>query len=264
MKKNRIRKITAGTKRNQKEVFKAKRRANRRVKHTIEYKTVSGPGPSKSIKYDKDGKVIGFVKWCEKGKKQKDYTTDMGKAAMDENKSIKQAKRELVKSILKTAGYDPTIRYTRKEIKKFTRIVKSKLFVKSSPRVLTDEEIKGNISKRKAKRAIEFESRLYVSPFGLKGVQPQYTAAELNVKEKPDDRSFKYVIQRRRSDKPDEYYDFLTDYIKADTLENAKLKAKDIAKKYEKDTSFTGINLTDSKDNSKMFYSRGILLENAA
>ncbi len=261
MKKNRIQKLTAQTKRNYKEVIKAKKRVNSRKKTMPEYKTVWGPGPSKLIKY-KDGKVIGFRKCI--GKHQKDFRTKLAEACMEENKSVKQAKKELVKSILQKAGYDYTRSYSRQEIKKFTKLVKNNLFVKTSPRVLTDDEIKEKISARKAKRAMEFESRLYLSPFGIKGVKPHYSAAELNVKEVTDNRSFQYVIQRKKSNTSDQYYDFLTDYIKANTLEDAKMKVKDIAKKYEKDTSFTGIRVKDSKDNSSMFYSRGILLDNAA
>lgn len=48
---------------------------------------------------------------------------------MEENKAIKQSKKERIKNILMKAGYDPTIHYTRKEKKKFTRIVKKTLFL---------------------------------------------------------------------------------------------------------------------------------------
>ena len=87
------------------------------------------PGPSGVIKYDENGKVIGFVKWAG-NKKQSEYTTKVAKDAMNENKSIKQSKKELIKNILMKAGYDPTIRYTRKEKKHFTRIVKNNMFTK--------------------------------------------------------------------------------------------------------------------------------------
>ena len=238
MKKNRIHRRTAQTKRNYKETMKARKRAIRRVKHNMKFETAWEPGPSKSIICDADGKVKGFIKRCEKGKHQKNYVTEQGKAAMEENKRIRTAKQNLIKDILQKAGYDPTIRYTRSEKKKFTRAVKKEL-VKL------------------------FETRRSQSIYGQKNIQPQYSAAELNVKEKTDDRVFKYVIQRRKEDNPQQYYDFLTDYLEADTLENAKIQLKGIAKKHEKDTSFSGVTITDSKDNSKMFYSRGILLDAA-
>ena len=92
------------------------------------------PGPSGIIKYDENGKVIEFVKWAG-NKKQSEYTTKVAKDAMNENKSIKQSKKELIKNILMKAGYDPTIRYTRKEKKHFTRIVKNNMF--SKPNAIT-------------------------------------------------------------------------------------------------------------------------------
>lgn len=236
MKKNRIHRRIAQTKRNYKETMKARKRAIRRVKHNMKFEKVWEPGPSAAIEYDANGKVKGFIKYY--GKHQKDYVTEQGKAAMEENKRIRVAKKNLITDILKKAGYDPTIRYTRSEKKKFTRTVKKEL-VKS------------------------FETRRSQSIYGQKNIQPQYSAAELNVKEKTDDRVFKYVIQRRKTDNPQQYYDFLTDYLHADTLENAKIQLKGIAKKFEKDSSFSGVSITDSKDNSKMFYSRGILLDAA-
>ena len=234
MKKNKIRKLTAQTKRNQREVFKAKRRTKSHKQ--VQYVKVWEPGPSAAIAYDANGKVKGFIKYY--GKHQKNYVTEQGKAAMEENKRIRVAKKNLITDILKKAGYDPTIRYTRSEKKKFTRVVKKEL-VKL------------------------FETRRSQSIYGQKNIQPQYSVAELNVKEKTDDRVFKYVVQRKKSDNSQQYYDFLTDYLHADTLENAKIQLKGIAKKFEKDSSFSGVSITDSKDNSKMFYSRGILLDAA-
>jgi sulfatase maturation enzyme AslB (radical SAM superfamily) len=58
-------------------------------------------------------------------------TFEIAKNAIEENKAIKQSKKERIKNILMKAGYDPTIHYTRKEKKKFTRMVKNSLFTKS-------------------------------------------------------------------------------------------------------------------------------------
>lgn len=109
------------------------------------------PGPSGIIKYDENGKVIGFVKWAG-NKKQSEYTTKVAKDAMNENKSIKQSKKELIKNILMKAGYDPTIRYTRKEKKHFTRIVKNNMFTKPKGVTLTTEQIKEKIKADKLAR----------------------------------------------------------------------------------------------------------------
>ena len=45
------------------------------------------PGPSGIIKYDENGKVIGFIKWAG-NKKQSEYTTKVAKDAINENKSM--------------------------------------------------------------------------------------------------------------------------------------------------------------------------------
>lgn len=113
------------------------------------------PGPSGVIKYDENGKVIGFAKWAG-NKKQSEYTTKVAKDAMNENKSIKQSKKELIKNILMKAGYDPTIRYTRKEKKHFTRIVKNNMFTKPKGVTLTTEQIKEKIKADKlAKKSMQ-------------------------------------------------------------------------------------------------------------
>lgn len=113
------------------------------------------PGPSGIIKYDENGKVIEFVKWAG-NKKQSKYTTKVAKDAMNENKSIKQSKKELIKNILMKAGYDPTIRYTRKEKKHFTRIVKNNMFTKPKGVTLTTEQIKEKIKADKlAKKSMQ-------------------------------------------------------------------------------------------------------------
>lgn len=113
------------------------------------------PGPSGIIKYDENGKVIEFVKWAG-NKKQSEYTTKVAKDAMNENKSIKQSKKELIKNILMKAGYDPTIRYTRKEKKHFTRIVKNNMFTKPKGVTLTTEQIKEKIKADKlAKKSMQ-------------------------------------------------------------------------------------------------------------
>lgn len=174
------------------------------------------PGPSPFVTKGEDGKVsiINIV-----GKvNQKSYTTDIGKNTRQANKTAKQAKKDRIKQILASAGFDPTIKYTRKEKKKFTRTVKKNLFVKKEVAIPSKEEV--------------------------------------------NKRKFKYVIQRKRSEKEDHrVYDFKTAYFEAASKEDAfKLAVKE-AKKFEKDTSFTGVTVYDMEgDNSITYYTRSKLL----
>ena len=222
------------------------------------------PGPSRVIKYDENGKVMGFVKWAG-NKKQSEYTTKVAKDAMNENKSIKQSKKELIKNILMKAGYDPTIRYTRKEKKHFTRIVKNNMFTKPKAITLTTEQIKEKIKAdklaRKSMQAKFDESVRSNSLTPKKGKQTAPSAAELSIKEKPNKRNFQYAIQRRCSDNDMKVYDFATGNFEASTRDEAKSKAAKLAKKYKKDTSFTGVTVKDIEgDNSITYYSRNKLL----
>lgn len=183
------------------------------------------PGPSPFITKGEDGKVsitniVGKVS-------QKSYATDIGKNARQENKTAKQAKKDRIKQILASAGFDPTIKYTRKEKKKFTRTVKKNLFAKKEVVIPSEEEV--------------------------------------------NKRKFKYVIQRKRSEKivpavvqtieDHRVYDFKTDYFEATSKEDAfKLAVKE-AKKFEKDSSFTGVTVYDMEgDNSITYYTRSKLL----
>lgn len=239
---------------------------HRRSYKAVQIMTVGKPGPSKAIKYSEDGKVTGFVKWADK--KQSKYTTKIAKTAMDENKSIKQSKKDLVKSILIKAGYDPTIRYTRKEKRKFTRIVKNNLFTKPKSVTLTTEQIKEKIKADKlAKKEMQakFEESVRNNPLPVvPGKQRGATAAELSVKEKPKLRKFTYAIQRYRDVGKDasdidkhRTYDFATSYIDAKTKDEAFKALVKEAKKYKKDTSFAGIKLHDKEgDNTIIYYSK--------
>lgn len=216
------------------------------------------PGPSPFITKGEDGKVsiINIV-----GKvNQKSYTTDIGKNARQANKTAKQAKKDRIKQILASAGFDPTIKYTRKEKKKFTRRIKNLLFVQPKKVTLTDDEIKARIEMRKQRRKEEFEARRYMSPFGKKGVQKGFVASQLSVKEAKETRKFKYVIQNKSENNPQQDTDFLTDYFDAETREDAKKKVAEIAKKYAKNDKFTGIRIQDSKDNNIIYYPKSTLL----
>lgn len=218
----------------------------------VEMLTIAEPGPSKAIKYDKDGKVVEFISWS---KKNHQNPTKIAKQAMEENKRTRKEKKELIKKILMEAGYDYTIRYTRKEKKKFTRAVKNKLFVKPKPVTLTKEQILERVKQKQISKKMAFEQLRHLSPLGKKRVQKGFTAAELSVKEKEDERLFAYTLRRKREDDPMRSEDFLTDHILAKSREDAKNKLKPIVKKYLKDDNFTGVSVTDSKDNNIIFYS---------
>lgn len=217
------------------------------------------PGPSPYITKDENGKVV--ITNAVSKIKQKSYTTEVGKNSRQENKTAKQVKKDRVKQILASIGFEPTVHYTRKEKKKFTRIIKKQLFVQPKEVTLTKADIKARIAVEKQQKKEIFESRRYMSPFGKKNIQKGFVASELAVKEPKEQRTFRYTIQRRSDDNPLKDVDFLTDYFDAETREEAKKKASEIAKKkYSKDEKFTGIRITDSKDNNIICYPKSTLL----
>lgn len=193
-------------------------------------------------------------------KRQAEYTTKIATESRNENKNAKLSKKERIKQILKEAGYDPTIKYTSKEKRKFTCIVKNKLFEKPKPVTLTKEQIKERIRIKQGLREQLLKERKHISEFVNKKIQKGYTAAELSVKEKTDIRTFQYVVQKKSEDNPQRDYDFLTDYFKASSREDAKNKAMKIAKKYANNDDVTGIRIQDSKDNNITYYTKSKLL----
>lgn len=193
-------------------------------------------------------------------KRQAEYTTKIATESRNENKNAKLSKKERIKQILKEAGYDPTIKYTSKEKRKFTRIVKNKLFEKPKPVTLTKEQIKERIRIKQELREQLLKEHKHISEFVNKKIQKGYTAAELSVKEKTDIRTFQYVVQKKSEDNPQRDYDFLTDYFKASSREDAKNKAMKIAKKYADNDDVTGIRIQDSKDNNIIYYTKSKLL----
>lgn len=193
-------------------------------------------------------------------KRQAEYTTKIATESRNENKNAKLSKKERIKQILKEAGYDPTIKYTSKEKRKFTRIVKNKLFEKPKSVTLTKEQIKERIKIKQGLREQLLKERKHISEFVNKKIQKGYTATELSVKEKADIRTFQYVVQKKSEDNPQRDYDFLTDYFKASSREDAKNKAMKIAKKYADNDDVTGIRIRDSKDNNIIYYTKSKLL----
>lgn len=268
MKKSKNYKIKKQTLRNQKRSIKAKKRNYPRIVVGGKYIKKNCPvettrnfeiGPS-LVTVVKDGKT---VKWNSWSSKQKQQPTKVATEAMKENKAIVQSKKERIKQILMKAGYDPTIRYTRKEKKKFTRIVKNSLFDKPKSTISTEkikDRLKAERAAKKAKLAemkakFEEEAR---KPLPIKeSKQKGFTAAELAIKERPKERKFKYTINRRRSDDDKRVYDFETDYFIASTRAEAKKKAALKAKKFKKDTSFAGITVQDIEGDNNIIYYDG-------
>ena len=164
MKKNKNFKIKRQTLRNQKRSVKAKKRnypgivvGGKFVKKHCPVETTRDfeIGPS-LVTVVKDGKTVEWNSWSSK---QKQQPTKVATEAMKENKATVQSKKERIKQILMKAGYDPTVNYTRKEKKKFTRIVKDNLFVKAKPTTLTTKQIKDKLKANRAAKKAELASR---------------------------------------------------------------------------------------------------------
>lgn len=217
-------------------------------------RTAPEPSPFIKITETENGKTIEFKKWVG-NKKQSEYTTKIAKEAINENKRIKQSKKELIKKILMEAGYEPKKYYTRKEKKHFTRIVKNKLFAKPAPvKSLSKEEYQEKFAKEKLVKKARLDSLPYMQLPVKKGKQRPISAEEATKKENPNKRKFKYIIQRKSDENPIKNYDFLTDYFEASTRNEAYDKAKEIAKNYKKDTSFCGITVQDINGDNSIKY----------
>lgn len=259
MKKNKQYRAKKATIRNAKRAMKDKKRSYPRViqdtpkgaKYVRMHKPkeivkVFEHGPSNLITKDKDGKLT--FKNMSAHTHRVDYLTETGKAAIVENKRISTAKRELIKSILNKAGYDPTIRYTRKEKRKFTRAVKENLFKTEVMKPLPN--IKGK------QRPVSVEELI-----------------DIRDNEKPNKRKFTYIINRvkeadmklKEEGKPYRNYDFLTDYFEEETIKKAEKKLGQIAKKWAKEDSFAGITLKDPDgENLTKYYTVDLLKKLAA
>lgn len=249
---------TAGRKKGVKTSHSNKNKLRRRKFGIIERsfeRPAPEPSPFIKITETENGKTIEFKKWVG-NKKQSEYTTDIAKNVMNENKRVKQSRKELIKKILMEAGYEPKKYYTCKEKKHFTRIVKNKLFAKPTPiKHLSDKEHKERFAKERLLKKAKLDNLPYMQLPVKKGKQRPISAEEATKKEKPDKRKFKYSIQRKSDENPIKNYDFLTDYFEASTRNEAYDKAKEIAKGYKRDTSFCGITVQDiNGDNSIKYF----------
>lgn len=256
-----MKKIYAKTAGKTKKMSCSNKNKSRRKAHGILMRSIERPAPepSKLIKVikTKNGKTVE-IQNITGTKKQSEYTTDIAKNAMIENKQVNQSKKALVKKILKEAGYEPTVQYTRKEKKHFTRIVKNKLFATQKPiKQLSKEEYKKKFAEEQKKKKARLESIPHISEVQLpvtKGKQRPMSVLEYTKKETPIKRKFRYTINRQSEENPNRVYDFLTDYFDASTRDEAFGKAKEISKTYEKDTSFKGITVHDINGNNNIIY----------
>jgi hypothetical protein len=217
---------------------------------------LSSPGPSPFITKGENGKVI--ITNISGKVKQKDYTTKIGKNARQENKTARQAKKERIKQILTSMGFEPTVHYTRKEKKKFTRTIKKLLFVQPKPVNLTDEEIKVRFQREKEHKAELLASRPHANE--IKASVLKFLKQNKKVlNNKKNTRKFRYIVQNQSEDNPSKDVDFLTDYIEANTKEEALTKVKDIAKKYVNNEKFTGMRIEDTISNNSTYYPKATL-----
>lgn len=222
---------------------------------------LSSPGPSPFITKGENGKVI--ITNISGKTKQKDYTTKIGKNARQENKTARQAKKERIKQILTSMGFEPTVHYTRKEKKKFTRTIKKLLFVQPKPVNLTDEEIKVRFQLEKERKAELLASRPHANE--IKASVLKFLKQNKKVlNNKKNTRKFRYIVQNQSEDNPMKSTDFYTDYLDANDKEEAFSKVKELAKKYENSNKFTGITVEDLSNNNWTYYTKSKLLETKA
>lgn len=119
------------------------------------------------------------------------------------------------------------------------------------------EEAKARFKARDAERKIRFDAL----------PKKEITIPEKKVKSSPtpkkETKNFRLVVRRKSSEKEDTYYDFATIPFKG-TLEAAEVRAKDLFIKYEADTSFESVVLSDNDGVKKVLTRKNQQLSNAA
>ena len=218
------------------------------------------PGPSPFITKGEDGKVsitniVGNVS-------QKSYTTDIGKNARQANKTAKQAKKDRIKQILASAGFDPTIKYTRKEKKKFTRRIKNLLFVQPKPVNLTDEEIKMRFVAEKKRKAELLASRPHKNE--IEALMNSFLGEKREKSLQKESKKYRYIIKQQSKEAPQKEIDFLTDYVTAkneiEAVEVAKSKFRSVYKNSEDKDSLTGLSVIQLDTNQSSYYPKDTIL----
>ncbi len=290
MKKNKNYRSKKQVARNAKRAEKAKIRIKSRIVSQPELIKVQEHGPSETVTFDKDGKVKN---WNSRSAHNHVKHSKEAIQARSDNRLAKENKKNRIKTILKEAGYDPTISYTRKEKKKFTRAVKAKLYAKPTKPWSKEEAMKRIEIRAKAKKerlaalphVNEIKKQMeailpqkvktgnkpipknerYLEYLKKLGVQNRKSAAQMQMKEKAKSRKFIYSVERVREEdlkaqkegRPFRTYDFYTHNFMANTVKEAEKRVAKLFEKWEKDTSFTGIVLRDP-DGERMttYYTR--------
>jgi len=129
--------------------------------------------------------------------------------------------------------------YTRKRVLKPVFIKKENTW--------SIEDAKKRFEEREAARKVRLEN-LPLLPIE-KPLKPKKAKMEKIVDK--DVKELKLTVRRQSSDKPDEYYDFKTDPFKG-TLDEAIVKAKEIANSYIKDTSFESVVIKELDADKKL------------
>lgn len=218
------------------------------------------PGPSPFITKGEDGKVsitniVGNVS-------QKSYTTDIGKNARQANKTAKQAKKDRIKQILASAGFDPTIKYTRKEKKKFTRRIKNLLFVQPKPVNLTDKEIKMRFVAEKKRKAELLAGRPHKNE--IEALMTGFLGEKREKSLQKESKKYRYIIKQQSKEAPQKEIDFLTDYVTAknetEAVEVAKSKFRSVYKNSEDKDSLTGLSVIQLDTNQSSYYPKDTIL----
>lgn len=205
-----------------------------------------------------------------KSKKQSEYITEAGKAAMDENKRIKEAAKSLKEKILADIGYNKDTFYTRKEKRAFTRKVKATMFPEKPKVVLTKEQYLERVKAEKAKKMELLNNRTHISQIlgeynkfkkELKKLYNNKLNSKLNEEvesflanknsvEDTTKKKYRYTIERLTEDEVPRNTPFLTNYLYAKDNDEAKSTFKEIASKYKDMERFGGGTLTLLKEDS--------------
>lgn len=200
----------------------------------------------------KDNGQIEFISWS---KKNHQHFTDIAKAAREEYNKTKASKKALIKLLLSKCNYDPTIKYTRKEKKRFTSYIKKNFFVKHEPaKVLTDKEYKIKFKVERELKNKRREELPYRSPLTVKSKKIT------NIKQ---EKPIALVVDMHSKEDPDKTYEFYTTYSTTTSKEDSKNKAIELAKDYKDNSDFAGITIKNMQTNEFIYYTKEALKEAA-
>lgn len=225
--------------------LKAKKRVASRVEHTVNNSTWISPFQGQ---WGRDKHI--------------NYITEVGRAAMLENKNIKTKQKDLVEILLAKFGYNKDVFYTCKEKKVFTRKVRDAMYPKKQNAVtLTPEQYKEKFAKEKQDKLERLESRPHISTINkdyeenkrlAKEFLQNYREEKKKSVEDTTKKKYRYSVQRLSDDITPKNIDFLTEYLYAEDDDSAKKALITKASKYKDMDGFAGVKLVELKeDNSE-------------